>query len=70
MAVAYWYVHAQMGFYPILNQGESAILFCFIFLLLFVVGAGEWSVDKVIARRKSPVEGYAAPGGERGLIED
>jgi len=70
MAVAYWYVHAQMGMYPILNHGEPAILYSFIFILLFVVGAGEWSVDKIIARRSSPVEGYAAPGGERGLAED
>ena len=70
MAVAYWYTHAPISFYPILNQGEAAILFCFIFILLFVVGAGEWSVDKVLHRRKSPVEGYAAPGGERGLVED
>ncbi len=70
MAVAYWYIHAPQGLYPILNQGEGAILYCFIFLLFFVVGAGEWSVDKIIARRSSPVEGYAAPGGERGLAED
>jgi putative oxidoreductase len=70
MAVAYWYTHAPISFYPILNQGEAAILFCFIFVLLFVVGAGEWSVDKVLHRRKSPIEGYAAPGGERSLVDD
>jgi putative oxidoreductase len=69
MAVAYWYVHAQQGFFPILNMGEGAILYCFIFLTLFVVGAGEFSVDKVIASKASPIEGYAAPGGERSLAD-
>ncbi len=70
MAVAYWYVHAQQGFFPIVNQGEAAILYTFIFLLLFVVGAGEFSVDKIMARNASPIEGYAAPGGERSLAAD
>jgi putative oxidoreductase len=70
MAVGYWMYHAPKSFYPIINQGEAAILFCFIFLLLFVIGAGEFSIDKIIARRSSPIEGYAAPGGERALVED
>lgn len=70
MAVAYWTYHFPKSFYPALNQGEAAILFCFIFLLLFVVGAGEFSIDKIIARRASPIQGYAAPGGERALAED
>jgi putative oxidoreductase len=69
MAVAYWYAHAPQGMFPILNMGEAAILYCFIFLTLFVVGAGNWSVDRVLAKRRSPVEGYAAPGGERSLSE-
>jgi putative oxidoreductase len=70
MAVAYWMIHAPNSFYPIQNMGEAAILYCFIFLTLFVVGAGEFSVDKIIARRASPIEGYAAPGGERALADD
>lgn len=70
MAVAYWTYHFPMSFYPVLNHGEAAILFCFIFLLLFVVGAGEFSIDKIIARRASPIQGYAAPGGERALADD
>jgi putative oxidoreductase len=69
MAVAYWYAHAPHSPFPIINNGEAAILYCFIFLTLFVVGAGDWSVDKALHRRKSPVEGYAAPGGERHLPE-
>lgn len=69
MAVAYWYIHAANGPFPILNGGEGAILYCFIFLTLFVIGAGEFSIDKIIARNASPIEGYAAPGGERALAE-
>ena len=47
MAVAYFIAHAPQGNFlsPTLNQGESAVLFCFIFLLLSVAGAGAWSVD-------------------------
>ena len=69
MAVAYWYVHAPASPFPIINQGEGAILYCFIFLTLFVIGAGNWSVDQALHRRKSPIEGYAAPGGERSLAD-
>lgn len=70
MAIAYFYVHAPQSPFPLVNGGEAAVLFCFIFILMMVVGAGEWSVDKVIARRSSPIEGYAAPGGERSLSEE
>src|SRR4051794_1190209 len=45
MAVAYFMAHAPRGFFPIVNQGEAAILFCFIFLLLAAAGPGSWSVD-------------------------
>lgn len=51
MAVAYFMVHAPMGFFPILNHGELAVLFCFVFLLLSVVGPGKWSVDHVFLGR-------------------
>lgn len=46
MAVAYFMVHAPIGFYPILNHGELALLFCFVFLMLSVSGPGKWSVDQ------------------------
>jgi putative oxidoreductase len=48
MAVAYFMAHVPHGnvLSPLLNDGESAVLFCFIFLLLSVTGAGTWSVDK------------------------
>ncbi len=45
MAVAYFLAHAPQNFFPILNGGESAILFSFIFIYLAAAGAGPWSVD-------------------------
>ncbi len=54
MAVAYFLVHAPHGFYPILNHGEPAILFCFVFLYLVFAGAGPWSLDALIWRRRRP----------------
>jgi putative oxidoreductase len=47
-AVAYFYAHAPRGFYPILNAGELAALYCFVFLYLAAAGAGPWSVDRLI----------------------
>jgi putative oxidoreductase len=49
MAIAYWWIHAPAHFHPIVNRGEVAILFCFIFLYLVFSGPGAWSVDQ---RRK------------------
>jgi len=52
MAVAYFMFHAPAGFYPVLNGGEPAILFAFIFLLLSTTGAGAYSLDGLrLARR-------------------
>jgi len=45
MAVAYFMSHAPKSFFPVLNGGGAAILYCFIFLFLAVAGAGSWSVD-------------------------
>lgn len=45
MAVAYFMVHAPQGFFPVLNGGELAILYCFAFLYLAAAGAGPWSLD-------------------------
>ena len=45
MAVAYWIAHAPQSFFPVNNGGDAAILFCFIFLYVFVAGAGAWSLD-------------------------
>ena len=45
MAVAYFMAHAPHALLPILNQGELAVMYCFLFLYLSVVGAGEFSLD-------------------------
>jgi putative oxidoreductase len=45
MAVAYFMAHAPQGFYPLVNRGEAAILFCFIFLYIAAAGPGPWSLD-------------------------
>ena len=45
MAVAYFMGHAPQGFWPILNQGMPAILFCFVWLYLSAAGPGPWSID-------------------------
>lgn len=44
-AVAYFYAHMPRGFYPILNGGELAIVYCFSLLYLAAVGGGAWSID-------------------------
>lgn len=46
MAVAYFIAHAQKSFFPILNQGELAALYCFVLLYLAVAGGGAWSVTR------------------------
>ena len=45
MAVAYFYGHFPQGFWPVLNQGTPAILFCFIWLYISSAGPGPWSLD-------------------------
>jgi putative oxidoreductase len=49
-AVAYWTVHAGQNFYPILNGGELAALYCFVFLYLSAAGAGPWSADAAMGK--------------------
>jgi len=51
MAVAYFMSHASQGFWPALNQGDAAILFCFVFFYLVFAGAGPWSLDTLVRRR-------------------
>lgn len=46
MAVGYFLAHASKGFWPALNGGDAAILFCFVFLYLSAAGAGAWSLDR------------------------
>jgi putative oxidoreductase len=53
MAVAYFMRHAPRDFFPALNGGKLAILYCFVFLYLFVAGGGVWSVDEWRATSRS-----------------
>lgn len=51
MAVAYFMAHASQGFWPALNGGEPAILFCFVFLYLVFAGPGVWSLDTAVRKK-------------------
>jgi putative oxidoreductase len=51
MAFAYFIAHAPRGFWPILNGGELAALYCFVFLYLAAAGGGPWSVDRWVRRQ-------------------
>lgn len=57
MAFAYFLAHAPRDFWPILNGGELAVMYCFVFLYLCVAGAGAWSLDAVRSGR--PMGGSA-----------
>lgn len=57
MAVAYFYSHQPRNLYPLLNGGDAAILYCFIFFYFVVVGGGAWSVDRLLSRGSA--SGYA-----------
>jgi putative oxidoreductase len=59
MAVAYFTVHARQGFFPLANQGEPAVLFCFIFLIYAAIGGGRYSLDHLFFHRPAP--GEASP---------
>lgn len=52
MAVAYFQGHAPRSFFPSINNGTPAIMYCFLFLYLMVAGGGAWSIDAMIARSK------------------
>ena len=53
MAVAFFIAHVPRGsLWPIMNQGESAVLFCFLFLYLASRNSGEWSIDRMLRDRK------------------
>jgi putative oxidoreductase len=48
MAFAYFMAHAPRAFYPLVNAGELAVLFCFMFLYFAFAGGGPWSVDRAV----------------------
>ncbi len=57
MAVAYFMAHAPQGFWPLLNNGEDTVLFCFLFLYFSLAGGGDWSLDRLIFSNTSPAIG-------------
>ena len=61
MAFAYFMAHEPRGFFPLLNGGELAIVYCFLFLYYAVAGGGPWSLDHV-RQRAARVSGRTAPG--------
>jgi putative oxidoreductase len=53
MAVAYFTAHATHGFWPIQNQGELAVVYCFLFLYIASHGSGIWSIDAAMGRGRT-----------------
>lgn len=51
MAVAYFLMHFPKGLWPLLNHGELAVLYCFLFLYIGVAGPGPWSLDRIRQER-------------------
>ena len=52
MAVAYFQFHAPEGFWPLLNGGELAVVYCFLFFFFVFAGAGALSVDQALSKKK------------------
>ena len=50
MAFAYFMVHAPQGFWTLANNGDSAVLYCFVFLYISAAGGGKWSIDALRGR--------------------
>jgi putative oxidoreductase len=53
MAVAYFMAHAPRSFFPVLNGGDAAILYCFIFLLFVFEGGGSWTIDGILGSNRA-----------------
>ena len=54
MAIGYFMAHAPKSFWPAINMGDAAILFCFVFLYLAAAGGGAWSVDAMRTKPAAP----------------
>jgi len=63
MAVAYFMAHQPRGVFPAQNGGTSAILYCFVFLYLWLAGGGEWSLDRLWRRGTASTSGATASRG-------
>jgi len=57
MAFAYFISHAPSGFFPILNRGDAAILYCFVFLYIAFAGGGPWGIDSLIRAKRETSSG-------------
>ena len=66
MAVAYFKAHFPHGFWPIQNHGEPAVLFCFIWLYFAANGAGPFSLDALIARKRAAAPNARVEGQRAG----
>ncbi|MDQ3919155.1 MAG: DoxX family protein, partial [Acidobacteriota bacterium] len=53
LAVAYFMAHAPQGFWPLLNKGELAAIYSFVFLFLAAAGGGEWALDRLLRRGRT-----------------
>lgn len=53
MAVAYFMAHFPKSFFPAVNGGDAAVLYCFVFLFIFFAGGGPWSFDEFLFKRRS-----------------
>lgn len=59
VAVAYFMAHAPRSFFPLINGGELAVVYCFTFLYFWLAGAGEWSFDRLFGReRRTGMQSY------------
>jgi putative oxidoreductase len=61
MAFAYFIGHASQGFWPVLNQGTSAVLFCFLFLYFSAAGPGAFALSNLLRRWHAHPIGFAGP---------
>ncbi len=61
MAVAYFMVHAKGGFFPIVNRGEPAVIYCFVFLYIFFRGSGPLALDNLIFREAAAADAVGGP---------
>ena len=55
MAFAYFIAHTPQNFWPLLNGGELAVLWCFLFLFFSAAGAGPWSLDHYLAKKRRTI---------------
>lgn len=62
MAFAYFRSHYPQGFWPIENQGEPAVLFCFVFLYMAAIGSGHWGLEHVLRARRAATHTPSPPG--------